>query len=60
MASDVPTMCHVKMKKGIGNQHQERVCKKRKEKVDLGRLLVANSVTLATRVKNDILKVGQG
>ena len=57
----VPTMCEVRMKeRDMSIAIRKEFAQKKKDKADLGRLFVANSVTLATRVRTDILKaIGQ-
>ena len=53
----VPTMCEVRMKdRDMAIAIRKEFAQKKKDKVDLGKLFVANSVTLATRVRTDILK----
>ena len=57
IANGVPTMVETQMKtRESAISIRKEYAKKRKEKVDMGNLFVANSVTLATRVRTDILK----
>ena len=56
-ANGVPTMVETQMKtREAAIAVRKEYAKKKKAKVDMGNLFVANSVTLATRVRTDILK----
>ena len=53
----IPTMCEVKMKdRDVAIAIRKEYAQKKKDKVEMGKLFVANSVTLATRVRSDILR----
>jgi hypothetical protein len=57
IANGLPTMLEVKMRtREMAINIRKEYAKKKKEKIEMGNLFVANSVTLATRVRTDILK----
>ena len=57
IANGLPTMLEVKMRtREMAINIRKEYAKKKKDKIEMGNLFVANSVTLATRVRTDILK----